>query len=438
MTTMPTLTFAQVSPLMEAAIKTNITPALLGEAGIGKSSIIEDLARKFKTKVFTLQVNQLADRTDLTGVRPIQNEQTGEWQQDAFPHIILSEAIQYAKENPNETPIIFLDEFNRATPEITSAILSFITLRKIANIQFPDNIRFVVAGNDSGNVTSIDSASKTRFALYRVEPDLDTFKSVHHNLNAYIERVLNRYPDDLMAEQTELQQAITDDDEEDSNDSFEALAREFGDNGSFQQETCPRTISNLNKWLNAMGIDGSGKQEERDVLSVLIGDMSKDGTVNVLTASITAFVGSTTFAEHVILEITETFNKSLTLSAQPTQIVSADIRPQQDIINTLSKIQTVQEVNDLLTSLTEAQRINTFIWLIEDANVIEVNNKQAVMAYLREAQALLPDELEKQDIRNFFRIVNNPNNASSEAIEAIRSVQSPFTQKFDMILEAAL
>lgn len=437
MSNMPVLTFSQVTPLMQAAIQANITPALLGEAGIGKSSIIEDLARVLKTKVFTLQVNQLADRTDLTGVRPVQDEVTGEWKQDAFPHIILAEAIQYAKDNPNETPIIFLDEFNRALPEITSAILSFITLRKIANIQFPDNIRFVVAGNDSGNVTSIDSASKTRFVIYKVEPDIDTFKSVHHDLNPYIERVLNRHPEDLMAEETDIVQVAVEDEDEES-DSYAELAREFGDSSSFAQQTCPRTISNLNTALNSMHIDGSNSQTERDLLSVLIGDVVKDGSVNVLTAQIVAYVGATSFASHLINEITESFNKSLVASAQPTQIVSADIRPKQDIINQLAKIQTVQEVNELIVQMSESERINTFIWLLEESNLIEVDNKQVVFAYLREAQALLPDELEKDDVRNLFRIINDTNHASIEALQVVRSVDSNLTKKFAVVLDAAL
>src|SRR5699024_7763864 len=149
------------------------TPALLGEPGIGKSALIEDLAREFKTKVFTLPVNQLADRADLTGVRMTQSAQ-GDWGQSFFPHETIMSAIRYAEDNPDEHPILFLDEFNRASSDITSAILSFQTLRRIGTIEFPDNLRLIVAGNDKGNVTALDKASITRFAVYRVKPDIET------------------------------------------------------------------------------------------------------------------------------------------------------------------------------------------------------------------------------------------------------------------------
>ena len=43
------LTFKQLFPLAKLDFKTNNTPALFGEPGIGKSSFLEGLARELKT-----------------------------------------------------------------------------------------------------------------------------------------------------------------------------------------------------------------------------------------------------------------------------------------------------------------------------------------------------------------------------------------------------
>ncbi len=171
------LNFRQALPLIKADLQVGLTPALLGEPGIGKSSLIEDLARLNKTKVFTLPVNQLGDKTDLTGMRMTQSKE-GSWRQESFPHSIIVDCIEYANKYPDENPILFLDEFNRASSDITSAILSFQTLRKIGDVTFPENMRIIVAGNDQGNITSLDGASVSRFSVYKLVPDLETFLSV--------------------------------------------------------------------------------------------------------------------------------------------------------------------------------------------------------------------------------------------------------------------
>lgn len=196
------ITFNQARPFILADIEANLTPALLGIPGIGKSEFLKSLAKSLNTRVFSLAINQLADRADLTGARMIQDPTTKQYRQAFFPHAVLKDAIEYATQNPNETPIIFLDEFNRTTPDVTSAIFTFITDRTVGSEQFPPNIRFVVAGNDSGNVASIDDASVTRLSIYRIKPDIETFLAVQEHLNPYIEDVLRKEPNLLCANDT--------------------------------------------------------------------------------------------------------------------------------------------------------------------------------------------------------------------------------------------
>lgn len=148
--------------VVKTDIKNGLIPMLLGEPGIGKSSWVEDLANDLGTKCFTLAVNQLADKADLTGARLIpvklDNGETT-YKQFFYPHAVIHDAIDYANKNPNETPILFMDELNRTTPDVTSEALSIPTLRSIGSIKLPDNLRIITAGNDKGNITSLDEAS---------------------------------------------------------------------------------------------------------------------------------------------------------------------------------------------------------------------------------------------------------------------------------------
>ena len=180
-------------------LEKNLIPMLLGEPGIGKSSWLMALADMMHTKCFVLACNQLADKADLTGARlvPVTDEDGNvkSYKQEFYPHAVIHDAIEYANEHPHETPILFMDELNRTTPDVTSEALSIPTLRAIGSVHLPNNLRVVIAGNDKGNVTSLDEASISRFVLYRTQPDVETFISVNPELNPFVRNVLNAHPE---------------------------------------------------------------------------------------------------------------------------------------------------------------------------------------------------------------------------------------------------
>ena len=141
--------------LVDADIENGLIPMLLGEPGIGKSSWVEALGQRNCTAVFVLPCNQLADKADLTGARLVPIEGTNEYKMVFYPHSVIMDAIMYANEHPREQPILFMDELNRTTPDVTSACLSIPTQRKIGDKRLPQNLRIITAGNDKGNITSL-------------------------------------------------------------------------------------------------------------------------------------------------------------------------------------------------------------------------------------------------------------------------------------------
>lgn len=50
-----------------------------------------------------------------------------------YPHHVVQEAIEYALANP----LLFLDEINRNTPDVTSAALTLVTLRRLGSWRCP-------------------------------------------------------------------------------------------------------------------------------------------------------------------------------------------------------------------------------------------------------------------------------------------------------------
>ena len=91
---------------------TRVAPALMGGPGVGKSSYFEGLADEMGTEIFKLQINTMADRGDLTGVRTVPIEQAPYYQQIYIPNEVVLKANNYARENPEKIVILTLEEIN--------------------------------------------------------------------------------------------------------------------------------------------------------------------------------------------------------------------------------------------------------------------------------------------------------------------------------------
>lgn len=272
-------------------------PMLLGEPGIGKSSWVEDLGRKLHTKVFTLACNQLADKADLTGARLVPVETAnGEttYEQVFYPHAVIRRAIAYAIENPHETPILFLDELNRTTPDVTSELLSIPTLRAIGNTDLPENLRVITAGNDKGNITTLDEASISRFVLFPVEPDVDTFIQVNTQLNPFVKTVLMQHPESLFCKMVQTVTSQSDDDDDD--DGMTSIDEILDDGEDMNQITTPRTITGVSNWLNCY--------DNAALMTLLQETRNRDGEeVSLLQEIMEGFTGRTNFTKFLMAEI---------------------------------------------------------------------------------------------------------------------------------------
>ena len=137
---------------------------LAGRHGIGKSQI---LTRYFKSKgmpVKTLFLGQMSDPGDLLGL-PNKDEKTGKtffmppyW----FPA-------------DGKPIVLFLDEINRARPEILQTVMDLVLNRKLAGRELPEGSRIIAAGNDGEEyqLTDLDLALVSRFNIYTFRPTVE-------------------------------------------------------------------------------------------------------------------------------------------------------------------------------------------------------------------------------------------------------------------------
>lgn len=358
-------------------------PMLLGEPGIGKSSWIEDLGRKLHTKVFTLACNQLADKADLTGARLVPVEtSTGEttYEQVFYPHAIIRRAIAYAIENPHETPILFLDELNRTTPDVTSALLSIPTLRTIGNTDLPDNLRVIIAGNDKGNITTLDEASVSRFVLFPVEPDVETFIQVNTQLNPFVKTVLMQHPESLFCKMVQTVTSQSDDDDDD--DGMTSIDEILDDGEDMNQITTPRTITGVSNWLNCY--------DNAALMTLLQETHNRNGEeVSLLQEIIEGFTGRTNFTKFLMAEIATNL---MTVNNQ-SNVTSV---PKPQCYDKMKQCPDITALNQFISTMSDHDKSGCLVYALYE----KTDNK----AYINAILASGITTLESNDMKSLMSL----------------------------------
>lgn len=398
-----TITFKTAKPLLLADIKAGIVPFLVGEPGIGKSSELKHLAHDdLNSEIFVLSVNQLGTREDLTGARSIKDEKTNTYRQIFFPHAAIQDAIDYANEHPDKDTILFLDEINRAAPDVTSACLQLITERRIGTTKLPKNIRIVAAGNDKGNVSTLDKASITRMSIYWVKPDSKSWlTAMDGSLNAYVRELLLNQPSLLMAP-TINQSADPDDEDDDEDEDPELL---WGDENSFEQLTVPRTIDYVSQFLNQLGFTKNGDETEREAFSNYTSLDDRYGDDNILMNGLVAHIGKSELTDKLYDLIYNTCSKTFAsssdhLDTDESQIKIPTLKPSiKDIIQHATDGETLmQNLTENLHNMSDVE--NLILNIIDAKSAGDLNNPDALRSITNSIDYLIADVNPNVDSEN--------------------------------------
>lgn len=389
-----TISVNDLQYILPACFESNVTPLLLGAPGIGKSAVLKHFANKImNSKCFVLSVNQLGSREDLTGARTQLDKNTNTYKQVFFPHALIQDCIDYAQSHPNETPLLFLDEINRTTTDVTGAVMALITERRIGTTNLPDNVRLVAAGNDKGNITVLDDASISRTLVLHLEPDIKEFFNANPNLNHYVKTLLQQNSKLLTAK------AITDDDDDEDN-SFDFL-----DDDSFKQITTPRTWTYTSDLLNSLGFDGKTLPQN---IHRLISMTSSTGG-DILKAVIEGQLGETEASDKLYKLIYEDLQM-----LNPKKVVSNTSNNNLPLPNDLildemfNKIQSDTDVDDLFTTYPTDDLLNTLYTLMQPDSQSKLINVDSLIKYYNNCARTfekLDKSMQKTIIKNIVTLI---------------------------------
>ena len=165
-----------------------------GEAGLGKTSSIKQLAKELNMDVIMLNLAEFEELGDLVGFPvkefQIQNaEGKTMWINEsqiaaasAKGYKVISKRMSHAVpewiEGKGEGGFLILDDYTRADHRFMQATMTLIDQQSYASWKLPKNWHIILTTNpDNGeyNVTSLDFAQKTRFISVEVDFDVNVW-----------------------------------------------------------------------------------------------------------------------------------------------------------------------------------------------------------------------------------------------------------------------
>lgn len=155
----------EVKRVMPVLMRNNVVPFLWGQQGVGKTQCVRQVAKELGIGFRHLHL-ATQEVGDLVGL------------------LVHTEEGNVKHSRPEWFPtegsgIVFLDEFNRAHPDVLQAMFSFITDKTIHTHRLPEGWRIVVAGNYQSNAFNVtdtsDAAMMSRFCHLDFTPSKEEF-----------------------------------------------------------------------------------------------------------------------------------------------------------------------------------------------------------------------------------------------------------------------
>lgn len=172
---------------VDLIIKSGAVPLLIGESGIGKTSLVKTLSREKKYFLINIDANLLKEG-EIGGLPTVEEYEAIEGGKHKKKkrtvyavHTKLMEIDEYIKENPGKKVLLFIDEINRCEHSVQQELMNLILNREINGYYLHENVYVIAAMNPSNkydsfedseySVVDMDPAQEDRFVWVDMEAD---------------------------------------------------------------------------------------------------------------------------------------------------------------------------------------------------------------------------------------------------------------------------
>lgn len=157
------LTYQQLLTAVPLVLRAGNVPNIVGDAGIGKSALVKEVARNEGAALYTTVVS-LSEKGDLAIPVPpltsdsfVETKQYGRLANVQFGYSeTLVQIIKHAEAHPDQSIIWFLDEFNRGTQSVQSELMNLVLQRQINGLRLPAQVQIIIAENPDSTMQGFE------------------------------------------------------------------------------------------------------------------------------------------------------------------------------------------------------------------------------------------------------------------------------------------
>ena len=196
------MNYSEVLSTIELIIESKNVPLIIGESGIGKTSLARELAFNRNSELITIDANLLKEG-EIGGLPIVKDGVT-----IYATHHKLSEINRILNKDNNQRVILFIDELNRCDHAVSQELMNLILNREINGYRLDDRVDVIAAMNpsnrDSGfedseyEVVDMDPAQQDRFVWVELDSDFKEWikwgMSKRGNINNVVIEFLSSFP----------------------------------------------------------------------------------------------------------------------------------------------------------------------------------------------------------------------------------------------------
>lgn len=198
------MNYSECLNTVDLIVASNDVPLIIGESGVGKTSLVKAIAKNNEYYLVTIDANLLKEG-EIGGLPIVENKVT-----IYATHSKLMQIEKALKENCKNV-ILFIDELNRCDHAVAQELMNLILNREINGYVLDARVKVIAAMNPSNkndgfynsnyDVVDMDPAQEDRFVWVRLDSDIKEWinwgMSKEGNINEHIMEFLSTFPEYL-------------------------------------------------------------------------------------------------------------------------------------------------------------------------------------------------------------------------------------------------
>lgn len=205
------MNYSECLSTVDLIIESNDVPLIIGESGVGKTSLVKYIAKNNGYYLVTIDANLLKEG-EIGGLPVVENRVTM-----YATHHKLIEIDTALKNNANANVILFIDELNRCDHAVAQELMNLILNREINGYVLDERVKVIAAMNPSNKndgfynsqyeVVDMDPAQEDRFVWVELDSDIKEWikwaMSDSGSINEHIIEFLSTFPEYLHTPNTD-------------------------------------------------------------------------------------------------------------------------------------------------------------------------------------------------------------------------------------------